>query len=283
MKGTVKPFQSKGWRTAWWMLAPTLIFLFLFTYGPALYNMVQSGPGYRALWTDPSNLASLKTTLVYVLIAVPGSIILGLGSALLVEGRTPARVFARAVLFNPVILPAIAFAAIWLYLLNPISSPLSSVWAFFNGGNPNVLGSTTSALIAVALIGILKQFGLYMLYFLAGLQGLPKELLEAAAIDGATRWQRFWRVTLPLLTPTLFFVGTIAVLDALRNVDHIFILTRGGPSEATNILLYRIFVLGFDYYNSAQAGALTTVLIVVLTIIALISMPRLERGVHYAS
>ena len=265
------------------MLAPTLVFLLLFTYGPAIYNAIQSGPGYRALWTDSSNLASLRTTLTYVLIAMPGSIILGLGAAILVDGKTPSRVFSRAVLFHPVILPAIAFAAIWLYLLNPNSSPLSEVWASFNGGNPNILGSSSAALVAVALIGILKQFGLYMLYFLAGLQAMPRELLEAAAIDGATRWQRFWRVTFPLLTPTLFFVGTIAVLDALRNVDHIFILTRGGPSEATNILLYRIFVLGFDYYNNAQAGALTTVLIIVLTIIAVIAMPRLERGVHYAS
>lgn len=275
--------RGSGWATAWWMLLPILVFLVVFTYGPALYNIVASGPGYSALWRDSSNLHSLRTTLVYLLIVVPGSIVLGLGAALLVEGQTPSRRFARAVLFHPVILPAIAFAAIWLYLLNPIGSPLNDVWTFLSGGTRNILGSSTTALVAVALIGILKQFGLYMLYFLAGLQTLPPELLEAAAIDGANRTQRFWRITMPLLSPTLFFVGTIAVLDALRNVDHIFILTRGGPSEATNILLYRIFVLGFDYYDTAQAGALTTVLITVLTIIALLSMPRLERGVHYAS
>lgn len=265
------------------MLLPILVFLVVFTYGPALYNIAASGPGYSALWKDRSNLQSLQTTLAYLLIVVPGSVVFGLGAALLVEGQTPARQFARAVLFHPVILPAVAFAAIWLYLLNPIGSPLKDVWTFLSGGTRNILGSSTTALVAVAMIGILKQFGLYMLYFLAGLQALPQELLEAAAIDGANRAQRFWRITLPLLSPTLFFVGTIAVLDALRNVDHIFVLTRGGPSEATNILLYRIFVLGFDYYDSAQAGALTTVLIAVLTIVALLSMPRLERGVHYAS
>ena len=268
--------------SALWMLLPILVFLALFTYGPALYNVLASAPGYAALWRDGSNLASLRTTLAYLLIVVPGSVVLGLAAALLVEGQTPARLFARAVLFHPVILPAVAFAAIWLYLLNPIGSPLAGVWSFLSGGTRNILGSSTTALVAVALIGILKQFGLYMLYFLAGLQGLPKELLEAAAIDGASRWQRFWRVTLPLLGPTLFFVGTVAVLDGLRNVDHIFVLTKGGPSEATNILLYRIFVLGFDYYDAAQAGALTTVLLAVLTVLALASMPRLERGVHYA-
>jgi ABC-type sugar transport system permease subunit len=93
------------------MLAPTLVFLFLFTYGPALYNVIQSGPGYSKLWTNPSNLASLRATLLYVLIAAPASILLGLGAALLVEGKTPARIFARAVLFHPVVLPAVALSA----------------------------------------------------------------------------------------------------------------------------------------------------------------------------
>jgi ABC-type sugar transport system permease subunit len=124
------------------MLAPTLAFLFLFTYGPALYNVIQSGPGYSKLWTNPSNLASLRATLLYVLIAAPASILLGLGAALLVEGKTPARVFARTVLFHPVVLPAVAFAAIWLYLLNPIGSPLRGVWALLVGGSGNVLGAT---------------------------------------------------------------------------------------------------------------------------------------------
>jgi sn-glycerol 3-phosphate transport system permease protein len=264
------------------MLTPTLAFLLMFTYGPALYNLIQSGPGYSKLWTNPSNLNSLIVTGIYILLAAPTALVLGLAAALLVEGKTASRVFARAVLFHPVILPAVAFAAIWLYLLNPIGSPLRELWAALNGGSANVLGNTASALVAVALIGVLKQFGLYMLYFLAGLQTLSPELHEAAAIDGANRWQGFWRVTLPLLTPMLFFVGTLAVLDALRNVDHVFVLTKGGPSEATNILLYRVYVLGFEYYDFAQAGALTSVLIVVLAGIALISMPRLEKGVHYA-
>ncbi len=276
-------FRRATWMTAWLMLLPTLIFLVIFTYVPALYNIAASGPGYEKLWTNAANLASLRTTLGYMLIVVPGSLILGLLAALLVDGRSPSRLFSRAILFHPVILPGIAFAAIWLFLLNPVSSPFNSLWTFLSGGTRNILGTTSTALIAVALIGILKQFGLYMLFFLAGLQGISSELLEAAIIDGANRWQRFWRITFPLLTPTLFFVGTVAVLDGLRNVDHIFVLTKGGPSEATNILLYRIFVLGFEYFDTAQAGALTTVLIVILTVIALISMPRLERGVHYAS
>jgi sn-glycerol 3-phosphate transport system permease protein len=265
------------------MLIPTLVFLILFTYGPALYTILASGPGYQQLWQNASNLNSLRVTLLYMLLVVPSSLVLGLVAALLVNGKTPARLFARTILFHPVILPTVAFAAIWLFLLNPVSSPLASWWVFLSGGTRNILGSTTTALIAVAVIGVLKQFGLYMLYFLAGLQGIPHELLEAAIIDGANSWQRFWRVTFPLLTPTLFFVTTVAVLDSLRNVDHIFVLTKGGPSEATNTLLYRIFVLGFEYYDNAQAGALTTVLITVLTVVALSSMPRLERGVHYAN
>ncbi|MEN9202784.1 MAG: sugar ABC transporter permease [Thermostichus sp. DG02_2_bins_29] len=214
-------------------------------------------------------------------IVIPGAVLLGLGSALLVDGRTPARILARAVLFHPVILPTVAFAAVWLYLLNPVSSPIREILEWFMGGRRNILGSSTTALWAVALIGILKQFGLYMLYFLAGLQGIPQELKEAAWIDGAGRWKTFRHVVFPLLGPTLFFVASTALLDSLRNVDHIFVLTKGGPSDATNILLYRIFVLGFEYYDIPQAGALTTVLLFILTLTALLTMPRIERRVHY--
>jgi sn-glycerol 3-phosphate transport system permease protein len=273
--------QSNAWATAAWMLAPTLFFLVVFTYGPGLYNIASSLPGFPRLFSNPANRNLVGVTLSYMMLVVPGSVLLGLGSALLVDGRTPARVMARAVLFHPVLLPPVAFAAVWLYLLNPVSSPIQPVLRWIMGGQGNILGSSTTALVAVALIGILKQFGLYMLYFLAGLQGIPVELKDAAAMDGANRWQIFWRVVLPLLGPTMFFVGTVALLDGIKSVDHIFVLTKGGPSDATNILLYRIFVLGFEYYDVPQAAALTTVLLTVLTLIALLTMPKLEKRVHY--
>ncbi|GAA6744133.1 carbohydrate ABC transporter permease [Thermus antranikianii] len=120
-----------------------------------------------------------------------------------------------------------------------------------------------------------------MLYYLAGLQTLPKEVLEAARVDGAGRLATFFRITLPLLSPTTFFVGIMATLGALRNVDHIFILTKGGPVRATDHLLYRVYTLGFEYFDFPQAGALTLVLLTALTVLALLALPKLERGVHY--
>jgi sn-glycerol 3-phosphate transport system permease protein len=148
-------------------------------------------------------------------------------------------------------------------------------------GYQNPLGEPLSAFLSVALVGALKDAGLYMLYYLAGLKAIPHEVLEAALVDGAGPWTRFFRVTLPLLSPTTFFVGVMAALGALRHADHIFVLTKGGPAGATDHLLYRVYTLGFEYFDFPQAGAMTLVLLTALTLLALLALPRLERGVHY--
>ncbi|GLV48479.1 ABC transporter permease [Thermus sp. LT1-2-5] len=259
------------------LLAPTLFFLAAFTYFPFVLAAWEGLPSLGKL-LSPENLNALRITLLYTLLTVPLSVILGLLTALAVEGNGRLRLLARLLIFHPVILPTVAFAAVFLYLLNPLG-PLRGVLQA--SGLQNPLGEPLTAFISVVLVGVLKDAGLYMLYYLAGLQALPKELLEAARVDGAGRFTAFLRVTLPLLSPTTFFVGVMATLGALRNVDHIFILTKGGPMGATDHLLYHIYTLGFEYFDFSQAGALTLVLLTALTLLALTALPRLERGVHY--
>jgi len=261
----------------WVWLLPTGIPLLAFTYLPALRIAVEGFPALSKLFNG-ENLNSLKITLLYTLLTVPLSVLLGLLAALALEGDNRFRQFVRALVFHPVVLPTVAFAAVFLYLLNPLGPLQASLQAL---GLQNPLGDPRGAFLAVVVVGVLKDTGIYMLYYLAGLQNLPKELLDAARVDGAGRLTTFLYVTWPLLSPTTFFVTVMAALGALRNVDHIFILTKGGPVGATDHLLYRIYTLGFKYFDFPSAAALSLTLLVLLTLLALVALPRLERGVHY--
>jgi len=262
---------------AWAFRLPTGLFLLAFTYLPALRILVEGLSALPRLLT-PENGNALRVTLLYTLLTVPLSVLVGLLAALALEGEGRLRQAVRALVFHPVLLPTVAFAAVFLYLLNPLG-PMRGVLQALGLQNP--LGDPLGAFLAVVLVGVLKDAGLYMLYYLAGLQALPKELLDAARVDGAGRVATFLKVTWPLLTPTTFFVGVMAALGSLRNVDHIFVLTKGGPVGATDHVLYRVYTLGFEYFDFPAASALSLALLLFLTLLALLALPRLERGVHY--
>jgi sn-glycerol 3-phosphate transport system permease protein len=264
-------------------LLPTLLFLVAFTYVPMLYSVVQGGPRIAEVIQGRDVGNSLRATLIYLALVVPGSVVLGLVSAMAVRGKSRVQLVARAILFHPVILPMVAFAAIWLYLMNPTSGPFTELLVSLTNRNVQLLGDPSLTLYSVALVGVLKDFGLYMLFFLAGLQSIPNELLEAASIDGANWFTRFMRVTLPLLAPTTFYVSVIALLWTLRNVDHIYVLTpRGGVFGETELWLFRIYQVAFEYYDLARASALSIFLFVALIVVALIAIPRIEKGIYYA-
>ena len=258
-------------------LLPTLLFLLAFTYLPIGLSLLEGIPSLHIL-LQPDNLNAFRVTLIYTLLVTPLSAALGLAAALATEGEGRWRKALRALIVHPVLLPGVAFAAVFLYLLNPLG-PLSGLIQSLGWQNP--LGTPTSAFIVVLLVGVLKNMGLYMLYYLAGLQNIPQELLEAARVDGAGPWTSFVRITLPLLSPTTFFVGVMATLGALNNIDQVFVLTQGGPLGATDLLLYRIYRVGFEYFNFHQASALSLALFLALTTLALLALPRFEQRVHY--
>ncbi len=277
-------------------LAPTLASLAVFTYWPLLLSVVGSAERWslsatRQAWVGWDNYAALLrdelfrqvvgNTAVYVAVEVPLAVLVGLLAAVAVNGSGRLRLVARALIFHPVLLPTVAVAAIWLFLLNPVSGPVADLVARVSGAAPNVLGGPWSALLTVAMVAAYKNCGLYMLFFLAGLQSIPPELEDSARVEGATEWRVFRHVTWPLLGPVAFYVLITAVLDGLRNVDHIFVLTRGGPANATNVLLYETYLEAFEFWEVGRASALTVMLVAVLLAFAVLAMPRLERGVHY--
>jgi sn-glycerol 3-phosphate transport system permease protein len=278
------------------LLAPTLVFLLAFTYWPLVVSVIGSferfsrggmaprwigWQNYRDLWNDALFHQVLVNTGLYAMVAGPLAVALGLGAALAVDGHRRLRLAARTLIFHPVLLPTVAIAATWLFLLNPVSGPVATLITRLTGRAEGLLEDPATALITVALVGVYKNGGLYMLFFLAGLQAIPRELQEGARVEGASEWRVFRHVTWPLLGPITFYVTVTAALDALRNVDHIFVLTRGGPANATNVLLYETYLKAFEFWDTGRASALTVLMVGLLLTLALLVMPRLERGIHY--
>jgi sn-glycerol 3-phosphate transport system permease protein len=183
--------------------------------------------------------------------------------------------------FTPTVLPMIAVANIWLFFFTPQYGLLEQITALFGGASHNWLGSQDTALAAVTIVAIWKEAGFFMIFYLAALQGIAPSLAEAAALEGASRWTFFRRVQFPLLMPTTLFVLINAVIGAFRTVDHIIVMTRGGPDNATTLLLYYIYQVGFNFWDTSYAAALTGVLLALLAALALLQYGLLERRIHY--
>jgi sn-glycerol 3-phosphate transport system permease protein len=175
----------------------------------------------------------------------------------------------------------IAVANIWLFFYTPQYGLLEQITALFGLPSHNWLGSPSTALGAVTAVAVWKEAGFFMIFYLAALQTLNPSLREAAAIEGASRWYFFRRVQWPLLMPTTLFVLINAVINAFRMVDHLFVLTRGGPNNASTLLLYRLYEVGFQFWDTGYAAAMTIVLVVVLASVALFQFFVLDKRVHY--
>jgi len=218
----------------------------------------------------------------FALGTIPLSIVLAFVMALWVNGKIVGRGFLRMAFFTPTVLPMIAVANIWLFFYTPGYGLLEQFTVGFLGlPSHNWLGSQSTALISLMVVTIWKEAGFFMIFYLAALQAIPPVLAEAAAIEGASRTQYLLRVVIPLLMPTTLFVLVNAVINAFRLVDHIVVMTRGGPDNASALLLFYIYDVGFKFWDSAYAATLTVVLLILLGLAALIQFLVLERRTHY--
>jgi len=193
----------------------------------------------------------------------------------------PFRAFARMCYFTPTVLPMIAVANIWLFFYTPEIGLFDQIAAMFGLASHNWLGDQDTVLGCIIVLAIWKEAGFFMIFYLAALQNVPPELREAAALEGATRWYFFRRVLFPLLMPTTLFVLINAVLNSFKLVDHLFVLTKGGPNNASNLLLYYIYESAFSYFDSTYAATLTVVLLALLAVMALLQFFLLDKRIHY--
>jgi sn-glycerol 3-phosphate transport system permease protein len=236
---------------------------------------------YRQLVDDPIFWQSLTNNLWYALGTIPVAIALALLMATWVNGRLPGRGFLRLAFFTPTILPMIAVANIWLFFYTPEYGLLEQITKGMGFASHNWLGSRNTALFALMVVAVWKEAGFFMIFYLAALQSMSPSLAEAAAIEGASRWYFFRRVTFPLLMPTTLFVLVNAVINAFRMVDHVVVMTRGGPDNATELLLYYIYEIGFRFWDTSYAAVLTMVLLAILGTVALAQFWFIGRRVHY--
>jgi len=281
---------------AWLLLLPALVLLALFTHWPALETFIDSLhstprgrraeafvgiDNYRQMLEDPVFRQAIVNNLWYALGTIPTSIALALLMAIWVNDRIAGRTLIRMAYFTPTVLPMIAVANIWLFFYTPQYGLLEQALGLFGAPARNWLGSTDTALACVTLVAIWKEAGFFMVFYLAALQQISPTLAEAAALEGTSRWTFFRRVQFPLLMPTTLFVLVNAVINAFRTVDHIVVMTRGGPDNASTLLLYYIYQVGFSFWDTTYAATLTIVMLLALAIVALGQYFLLDRRIHY--
>jgi sn-glycerol 3-phosphate transport system permease protein len=280
----------------WLLLTPAAILLVGFTHYPAAATLLDSFfstgtavrparfvglDNYAALVADPIFRQVLGNNFVFALGTIPTAIALAMVMALWVNGRLPARALVRMAYFTPTVLPMIAVANLWLYFYTPQIGLLDKLGALFGAPSHNWLGDPDLVLPATMVMVVWKEAGFFMIFYLAALQTLPPELGEAARIEGASRWYYFRRVTFPLLMPTTLFVLVNATINSFKLVDHLFILTKGGPDNASSLLLYYIYQVAFSFFDTSYAATLTVVLLLLLAGLAIVQFLLIERRVHY--
>lgn len=283
-------------RAAWLFLAPSLVLFAIFTAIPVisaffisftqwnLFNEVTwVGLGnYLELAKDEIFAKVLGNTACFVLASVPVQIVLALACALVLNRGVKGQTFFRVVYFLPVVTSTIAAALVWAWLFNSnfglINAGLSLVGVT---DLPKWMGSTRWAMPAIIIVSIWQNLGYAMVLFLAGLQNIGKDVHDAAALDGATGWDRFWHITLPLLSPTTFFVLVISIIGSFQVFELVLVMTKAGPANATNTLVYYIYQNGFQFYQMGYASAAAMVLFLIVLAFTLVQYRLQRRWVHY--
>lgn len=278
------------------LLLPAALLLGAFAYLPTVTTLVNSLflPGFRGepptfvglenyavLIEDATFWRVARNNLIYALGTIPTSIALALSMALFVNARLPGRGFVRMAYFTPTILPMVAAANIWMFFYAPQIGLFNKLLGALGLSGVNWLGDPSVALGSVIVMTVWKEAGFFMIFYLAALQSIPPELKEASDLEGTSRWSFFWRVTFPLLMPTTLFVLINALINAVRVVDHLFILTKGGPNNATNLLLYYVYENAFSFFDRTYAATITVVILLVLALVATLKFAVLDRRTHY--
>lgn len=279
----------------WVLLAPTLIGLLVGTLGPVLAAIgisfanwdVITPPtfagleNYRHLLKDPTFSKALVNTIYYVGVLVPISTVLSLGLALIMNQKLRAITWYRTAYFLPVVSSTVAVALVWYWIYSKDFGLLNYVLRSLGMDPIAWLSSTRWAMPAIIMMGVWGLLGEGMIIFLAGLQSISQSYYEAAEVDGASGWQKLWRITLPLITPSLFFFFIITMINAFQTFEQIYIMTRGGPVNSTTTIVYYIYRNAFRNFKMGYASSQAIILFLIIMALTLIYWRTQKKWVVY--
>jgi multiple sugar transport system permease protein len=281
--------------TFYLLISPWLLGLLLFVVGPMLASLGISftrwdllSPArfvglenYEKMFTrDPLFWQSLKVTAVYTAVYVPLELAGGLFLAMLMNQKIRGLSFFRTAYYLPSVLPAIAFIVVWMWILHPDVGLVNTLLSYVGIQGPRWLADPHWSLPALLMMS-LWGLGRSMVIYLASLQGIPQHLYEAAAIDGAGRWQSFRKITLPLLTPTIFFNLVLSIISTFQTFTSAFVATNGGPLDSTLFYVLYLYRQAFQYFSMGYASALAWVLFLIILVLTLLIVRTSDRWVYY--
>ncbi|MBS4206057.1 carbohydrate ABC transporter permease [Lederbergia citrea] len=237
---------------------------------------------YIKLFTEDDEFGKvLLNTFYYVVLLLPINLIVSVGFAVWLNSVLRGGALFRVLFFMPVLAPMVASALIWKWLYQPDYGLINGFLKTIGVQGPNWLGDPKYAMLSIVIMSVWAGFGYNMVIFIAGLQGIPDTLYEAASIDGANKWTRFWKITLPMLSPTLFFGIIMTLITSFQVFDQAFIMTGGGPLNSTNTIVYYIFQNGFEFFKMGYASAIAWVLFAIIFLVTFFQMKFQKRWVHY--
>jgi multiple sugar transport system permease protein len=277
------------------LIAPTLILLGIFFYLALGASLLISftdweiltephwvgAENYTRLLQDKVYLQSLWNSARYVLMSIPIGQSLSLLLALALNSRLPFRNLFRLVYFLPVLTMSVAIAVVWKWIYNPAYGPLALLFQALGLEPLKWLSDVNLAMWSIVFINVWLGIGYNMVIMLAGLQNIPRDYYEAAQVDGANRWSQFWYITLPLLTPTLFFTTITSFINGLQLFDMVFIMTQGGPLNTTRTVVFHIYEEGIKAFRVGSASAAAWNLFLVIMAVTLVQLRMQKRWVHY--
>jgi multiple sugar transport system permease protein len=287
--------RKREGRVAVGFLAPSMLGLLAFTAFPIVASLLLGFydwpvigdhtftglKNYESLLSSAEFKTAVINTIVFVVLYVPLNILVSLGLAVWISPRIRPRGLYRTIFFIPVVTPVVANAAIFSLILAPNGLVDSLMQTWFGVQAPNFLGSKTWAMPAVVLLSIWQGFGYNMLVFSAALDNVPTTLTEAATIDGAGASARFFRIVLPLITPSIFFAVVLTLISSFQVFTQAYVLTGGGPGNATTTMVLYLYEQGFQFYNLGLASAIAWVLFIIILIITIFQFIGQRKWVHY--
>jgi multiple sugar transport system permease protein len=290
---------SKETLAGWLFILPCLIGFGTLTLIPILFSFVISFTDWNFLngikgiefvgfdnfikmWSDKWFTDSLVNNIIFTLVTVPCTMILALITAVMLNDKTFLKAPIRLMIFLPYISSIVAVSVVWAILYSPSQGPINAFLRSVGIDNPpGWLSDSTWALPAIIILTVWMNVGYNMIIYLAGLQGIPKELYEAARIDGAGPVTIFFKITVPMLSPTSFFVLVTCIIQSFQVFAAIFIMTEGGPGTSTSVLTYYIYQAGFSFYDMGYASAMAWILFIIVFAITIFQWRGQKKWVNY--